>query len=425
MIDQIIEYIKIQLTENQFFSGAVVLTFLGTAIISLKIIPVFLWKRTLRLIEYKVSIFEMTELYDSIEWWLYNHYEKSYRNVEAVTSENYDSPPLREGSGSGTQKKSKSKKVSYSHFEDSFVIWSGWTPIFVHKFREKRDNATDLRSAVLRQFRFVSWNKTKINDLIELMNKEHFESRVEEIDVDIRVNFHSRWHKVKKCRRDISTVFIKEKDFIVSDIKQFTSNKEKYDLLGVPYKRGYLFYGPPGNGKTSLCAALATEFKKDIYYLNLTSIQSDSDLQELFSDISVNSILVIEDMDCIFKKRKSLGKISFSSLLNCIDGLFFKEGLITILTTNHIEKLDPALIRSGRVDNKILIDYPTKEMVGEYLSMVFKQSVIIPFLNPGTTMSDISVMCMKYDLNICIEKLSLPSGNGLSKIKKQISTQHS
>ena len=422
MIDQIIEYIKIQLTENQFFSGAVVLTFLGGAIMSLKIIPAFLWRRTLRLIEYKVSIFEMTELYDSIEWWLYNHYEKSYRNVEAVTSGKDYYPPNNDRI---EQKKSKSKRVIYSHFEDSFMIWSGWTPIFVYKFREKRDNAHSLKEAVLRQFRFVSWNKQKINSLIELMNKKHFESKIEEIDVDIRVNVYSRWYKVKKCMRDISTVFVKKKNFIVSDINQFIGNKVKYDLLGVPYKRGYLFYGPPGNGKTSLCAALATEFKRDIYYLNLTSVDSDSALQELFGDIDTNSILVIEDIDCVFKKRKSLGKISFSSLLNCIDGLFFKEGLITILTTNYIEKLDPALIRSGRVDNKILIDFPTKETVSEYLTMVFQQNVTIPFLNTGTTMSDVSIMCMKYDLTVCIEKLTMPSGNGQSEAQPELSKKES
>lgn len=415
MIDQIIEYIKIQLTENQFFSGAVVLTFLGGAIISLKIIPAFLWGRTRRILEYTVHVFEMTDLYDSIEWWLYNNYEKSYRNVEAVTDE-YSDAPVDRSEDSGTSR-NKLYKIKYSHFEDSFVIWSGWTPIFVYKYREKLENANNLRSVYLRQFRFVSWDKNKINEFIERVNKEHFESKFEDLNVDIRVNVYSRWYKVKKCIRDISTVFIKEKDFIISDIKQFISNKEKYDLLGIPYKRGFLFYGPPGNGKTSLCAALATEFKRDIYYLNLTSIDGDSALQELFGDISTNSILVIEDMDCVFKKRKSLGKISFSALLNCIDGLFFKEGLITILTTNYIEKLDPALIRSGRVDNRILIDYPDKETVSEYLSMVFKQPVTVPFLNIGTTMSDVSVMCMKYDLDTCIEKLSLPIGNGTVKEK--------
>ncbi len=411
MIDQIIEYITLQLQENQFFSGAVVLTFLGSLIYSLKTIPVFIWTRIRRKIEYHVTIIELDDLFIAVEQYLSINYQKSYRNVEAVRngfakhdkSEKRgkgDTPTVVEHN-SGKEKAINGlieihKDVIYKQFEDSFLIWSENWPILIKKYREKLDNANNIFDVFLNQFHFSSINKKAINILIEKMNLEYEKTLVQEDSISIYINDYGSWMNAKKCYRDIDTVVINNKQSLINDIDAFLKLTHLYEKLGVPFKRGYLLYGPPGNGKTSLCAAIATKFNRNIYYLNLRAVTDDAALQRLFRDIGDNSILVLEDIDCAFKKgRKSNADISFSGLLNCLDGIFYKEGLITIMTTNHIDKLDNALIRTGRIDYQLHIEYPQKSDVEAYLKMAFKTDVVLGQYNNSKSMSDIAEICIK------------------------------
>jgi len=94
-------------------------------------------------------------------------------------------------------------------------------------------------------------------------------------------------------------------------------------------------------------------------------------------------LLVIEDIDAIFDQRENKvpdSKLTFSGLLNVLDGLNSTAGLITIITTNHIDKLDPALLRSGRIDKVIKLDLPTddliREMIGRFLDNKDEQEVV-------------------------------------------------
>ncbi len=129
-----------------------------------------------------------------------------------------------------------------------------------------------------------------------------------------------------------------------------------------------MLYGPPGSGKSSTIKAIAGHFKKDLYILDL----SDKDLTDpvllaLVSNVPNKGILLIEDIDAAFVARDSEASkgISFSGLLNALDGVASKDGRITFMTTNHIEKLDPALIRPGRVDLQIKIDNASNEQCKE------------------------------------------------------------
>jgi chaperone BCS1 len=119
-----------------------------------------------------------------------------------------------------------------------------------------------------------------------------------------------------------------------------------------------LLYGPPGNGKTSLCTAFAGELRQDICILSLSSpILTDGKLSSILRKAPSRSLIVLEDVDAAFEKRKKVdsasSKLTFSGLLNAIDGVVSQEGHIFIMTTNHIEKLDPALVRPGRCDVKL------------------------------------------------------------------------
>lgn len=176
----------------------------------------------------------------------------------------------------------------------------------------------------------------------------------------------------------------KMKQEIIDDLLTFCGNKDYYKRIGKAWKRGYLLYGPPGTGKSSMVAAMANLLDYDIYDLELTAVKNNSMLRKLLIDTSSKSIIVIEDIDCsstLTKKRKVkkkkgeeedekdklLGKkeedleskVTLSGLLNFIDGLWSSCGSerLIVFTTNHVKKLDPALIRRGRMDKHIELSY--------------------------------------------------------------------
>jgi len=135
---------------------------------------------------------------------------------------------------------------------------------------------------------------------------------------------------------------------------------------GVPYRRGYLLYGPPGTGKTSFILSIAGKFELSVCVLVLSSsFMNDQKLSALIKNSPANSILLLEDVDVAFAPAdaSSPNKISFSGLLNAIDGIASGDGRILFMTTNHIERLSPALIRPGRVDVRVLFDLASKVQI--------------------------------------------------------------
>ncbi|PWA74768.1 AAA+ ATPase domain-containing protein [Artemisia annua] len=178
-----------------------------------------------------------------------------------------------------------------------------------------------------------------------------------------------------------------QKKAIIDDLDLFVRRRDFYKKVGKVWKRGYLLYGPPGTGKSSLIAAMANYLKFDVYDLQLMNVRSDSSLKDMMLQTSNRSILVIEDIDCSTNmpnrngttpsksKSPSDSKFSLSGLLNFIDGLWSCCGdeRIIIFTTNHLEKLDPALLRPGRMDMHIHMSYLTfngfKILAANYLNI--------------------------------------------------------
>ncbi|XP_021831587.1 AAA-ATPase At3g50940-like [Prunus avium] len=161
------------------------------------------------------------------------------------------------------------------------------------------------------------------------------------------------------------------KKALIEDLDRFRERKEYYRRVGKAWKRGYLLFGPPGTGKSSLVAAMANYLKFDIFDLDLKEVQCNSDLRRLLIGTKSRSILVIEDIDCSVElqnrdaenepKTVEDDKITLSGLLNFIDGLWSTcgEERIIVFTTNHKDRLDPALLRPGRMDLHIHLSYCT------------------------------------------------------------------
>lgn len=171
---------------------------------------------------------------------------------------------------------------------------------------------------------------------------------------------HQYWMMRSLIRaRSIDSVILPEntKDRLMGDLREFlgADTKQWYREHGIPHKRGYLFHGVPGSGKTSLIQALAGHFEYNVCYIHLTHPHlTDDSLRAAVNQAPKRSLLVIEDIDAIFgrdrEKRLKDSNLTFSGLLNSLDGVGKAEGQIFILTTNHRERLNPALIRNGRAD---------------------------------------------------------------------------
>ncbi|CAE6452205.1 unnamed protein product [Rhizoctonia solani] len=184
-----------------------------------------------------------------------------------------------------------------------------------------------------------------------------------------------RWNGARQ-KRPMSSIVLEPgvKDMLLTDAKDFLRSEDWYAERGIPFRRGYLLHGVPGSGKTSLIHALAGELGLDIYVVSLNMKgMSDNTLANLMGRIPQRCILLLEDLDAAFTRgtnrdSKSTGAptvktaaeakaddpntLSLSGLLNCLDGVAAAEGRLLFATTNHIERLDPALSRPVWVDFK-------------------------------------------------------------------------
>ncbi|KAG6889201.1 hypothetical protein C0995_002661 [Termitomyces sp. Mi166 len=200
------------------------------------------------------------------------------------------------------------------------------------------------------------------------------------------------WSNVKhKARRPLSSIILNEGvvESLVKDAKEFIDTEDWYVEAGIPHRRGYLLYGPPGTGKSesSVAEQKGSQLLNTINWQLQPSTLSvdDSFLTKAASSIPKHSILLIEDIDCAFPSREDSddeprnqahqfgfvpgygpvtgrkSAVTLSGLLNVIDGVGSEEGKLFFATTNYIDRLDPALLRPGRIDTKIQYKLATKE----------------------------------------------------------------
>mmetsp|Transcript_68128 Transcript_68128/g.204087 ORF Transcript_68128/g.204087 Transcript_68128/m.204087 type:complete len:478 (-) Transcript_68128:229-1662(-) len=192
-----------------------------------------------------------------------------------------------------------------------------------------------------------------------LQEAQEFAQAKQEATTTIFTNWGTEWRPFgsPRRRRPLHSVVLDDgvAEHILDDVRGFVGSSQWYIDRGIPYRRGYLMYGAPGCGKSSFVAALAGELGYDICVLNLSDAGlTDDRLAHALSTTPPQSLVLLEDIDAAFVQRDAKDRrssfVTFSGLLNALDGVAAGEERVLFMTTNHLERLDPALIRPGRVD---------------------------------------------------------------------------
>lgn len=165
-----------------------------------------------------------------------------------------------------------------------------------------------------------------------------------------------------RTKRDIQTIYIdqKIKDDIRLRLETFLLSGDLYDRYGINWKRIILLNGPPGTGKTSTVLAIASLMNRSLAKMSITADMTSNQVELLFKGLPNQSFLLLEDVDALFDKNREgvSTRVSFSTIINLMDGVTTPRGMVLFMTTNHLERLDEAFIRRGRIDQVVQFNHP-------------------------------------------------------------------
>jgi len=257
--------------------------------------------------------------------------------------------------------------IKYTIADGTYWRWYNNRLVIVNKYRKKSD---DNREQEWISLRFFATKKITSQFLAEIKKNA---DATEFSYISVNVNNGGCWRNLTSRPINISEPILEKDTFrhIVDDAEQFVKSENLYNERGLVYKRGYIFSGPPGNGKTTTIAAMAARLKRHIYHICLNNITSQQFI-ELISYISPASLLILEDIDCIKSVKSRIDcqsdnekplPLDMSTILNVLDGNLTPHGLMFVMTTNHKDKLDPALLRPGRTDVHVEINGPNQDKV--------------------------------------------------------------
>ena len=390
---------------NQFLTGGFILGIIGGAIAYMKGVPRQLFYFIRRRIVFSTEIENHYNSFHLFSYWLKkqtpviknkNFFLREEDKLSRWVMQDYDEN--NDDSINPLLKSNNSiKKIKTFFIPSDGIHWFRYKGknLFV-SFSRKEVNISsspEFESAYRYDYTIYMFGKNEncqkvLDDIINEVNEELTNKITDKIKIKTSAflnKYGESWFGWKlsalKLPRTRETLIFDDGFYenIHDDINKFIHNKEWYKEKGIPWRRGYLLYGAPGAGKTTLIETLAGEFNMGINILDLMGDKlTDQYLIDLFAQNKDNSVVVIEDIDTIFNGRNPVSdkiKITFSGLLNAIDGLASREGQIVFMTTNNIDILDNALKRSGRLDRHIEFGFASEQQKYKMFLKFFKDDV--------------------------------------------------
>jgi chaperone BCS1 len=381
MISGVIKYINSISGDNTMIAGAISLWFMGIITYICKNVPKTVWVFVVKHTTTELTVTSQHQTFhDMLEWLQEKGYSEKFRRTK-----------LSNGKWGFEDKSCKS--VGYG----THLIFYKRRPIWITLERET--NQTEQDKEMLKILK-IGRSHTLFN---EIWKEVKDIKKKDKNKIAVNVSKKAEWTFLNhRPRRDLDSVIIPEKDLqqILTTLDNFQKSESWYIKNGIPYHMGIMLYGPPGTGKTSLISALASHLKKSLYIASAYDVDHYPDI---LHRVPEEGILVIEDIDSCVASHKRPGdtkkhkeeeentnevlkvdedpiasrffsqgfSVGISELLNALDGLMTCHGRILIMTTNHIDGLDSALLRPGRVDLSIEIGYLKPETFVRFMQKFY------------------------------------------------------
>ena len=345
---------------NEFASGGLLLMIIGGLSVWLRAVPERLWHWIVRQTTMVITVKDDDAAFAWVkEWFLEQKFLRRIRHVDLDTTLH-------------------NERISMIPAPGKHWFWYCGRPFEVWFSRTENAREGTGRRVESFTFRTLGRNRPLVQSFVDDVMQCHINRQGVQ---SYLYSYNDGWDYLPGYSpRVLESVILEpgEKEHLLQDIAQFRRSKQRYAQLGVPYHRGYLFYGPPGTGKTSLASAVAAHFGLSIYTVNLPDF-TDRSLMSAVNQVPRNSVLLFEDIDCMRSGQTRAGAdsgggqdrvaasegrkdnastqsgITLSGLLNVLDGFHAPSGVLFVMTTNHVEKLDQALLRPGRIDYKLYL----------------------------------------------------------------------
>ncbi|TFY60656.1 hypothetical protein EVJ58_g5010 [Rhodofomes roseus] len=355
-----------------------------------------LWDTVVNAFWVTISFDDEDVAYTWIQYWLARHPSwRKARSVEATTN-TYGINPDEVAIPGQEEDRLSSRKVSYKPGRfDSHKMWYRGHYTLVSR-SHIASNYYRVKESI--QISLLAWDCKVMNELV-LEAKKAYQNAEAQLVTVYGSESSNKWrHIISRPKRPMESIVLDVgvKELLVNDTRNFLASKDWYTRRGIPFRRGYLLYGAPGSGKTSIIHSIAGELGLDVYVLTLSRAGlDDTGLNQLLSELPERCIALLEDVDVAFKKGvgRSLpshaapppaeekvfkdedgdevgpeekrdvmeGRVTLSGLLNALDGIGAQEGRILFATTNNYGALDPALVRPGRMDLHIEFKLASKD----------------------------------------------------------------
>jgi chaperone BCS1 len=353
-----LELLKSMLTgQNAFASGGLLLMIIGGVSVCLRAVPEQIWYWIVRQATMMITVNDDDAAFVWVkEWFLEQKFLKRIRHVDLDTT-------------------MRNERIAMIPAPGMHWFWYEGRPFQVWFSRTEETHERATRRMESLTFRTLGRQRVFLQRFVDDVVSCH--TRRMGVQSYLYI-YNDGWEYVEGyAPRLLDSVVLQpgEKEHLVEDVKTFRASKQRYARLGIPYHRGYLLYGPPGTGKTSLVSALAAHLGLSIYVISPTDF-TDRSLMNAVNQVPANSVLLFEDIDCAKsgKARESVSAaaceanqaqnekanvvangVTLSGLLNVLDGFYAPANVLFVMTTNHVEVLDEALLRPGRIDYKLYL----------------------------------------------------------------------